>query len=450
MRIEFTVNGKEKSVEADPRETLLSILREHLDLRGTKDGCGEGECGACTVLLNERPVTSCLMLAGQAHGACIITIEGMADDPIGKHVISAFVEQGAVQCGFCTPGMVISTRALLAHNPTPGVEEIKVGLGGNLCRCTGYTKIIDAVLAAGKQVGAHQVPAGGNGAALGAVRDSGYVRPENLDEAFAVLAGKGDWRIIGGMTDTGVQNEHQMKEARWLDLSIVPEIRAISEDENAIYVGGGVKFADIIQSRLLNQWAKPLVQATREVGAVQIQNRATLAGNLINASPAADSVPALYVLEASVVLRSANDRRVVPVTEFAVGPGQTVIAPGEILTEVLIPKKERVGEELTFFAKLGPRKSQTISIASVAMRGWLENGQLQDVLVALGAVGPTVILAPESAGHLMAGELTEDRIMEAGNLASQACSPIDDVRATGVYRRLLVRGLLVRGLFLRS
>jgi xanthine dehydrogenase small subunit len=448
MKIEFTINGKQQSVEADPRETLLSILREDLDLRGSKYGCGEGECGACTVLLNERPVTSCLMLAGQAHGAHIITVEGMADDPVGKHIVPAFVEQGAVQCGFCTPGMVISTRALLAHNSTPSVEDIKVGLGGNLCRCTGYTKIIDAVLVAGKMISAEQISAGENGASMGAVKDTDYVRPETLDEAFSVLTGEGDWRIIGGMTDTGVKNEHHMKETRWLDLSIVPEITEISEDEDAVYVGGGVKFTDIIQSPLLNQWAIPLIQAAREVGAVQIQNRATLAGNLINASPAADSVPALFVLNASVVLRSAGDRRVIPVSEFATGPGQTVIAPGEILTEILIPKKQEAGEEISFFAKLGPRKSQTISIASVALRGWLENGKLQGVLVALGAVGPTVIFAPDSANHLMAGELTEERIMEAGDLASQACSPIDDVRATAVYRRLLVRGLLARNLFL--
>ena len=448
MKIEFTINGKAHAVEADPRETLLFVLRERLTLMGTKYGCGEGECGACTVLLNQRPVASCLVLAGQAHGADIITIEGMTDDAIGKHVISAFVEQGAVQCGFCTPGMVISTRALLAQNPELTVDEIKTGLGGNLCRCTGYTKIIDAVQAAGKLAAGDKGRAKGNGAVLAVVDDPAYKRPATLDEALAVLDAGGGWRIIGGMTDAGVQNEHHMKEKRWLDLSIVPQINAIREDEGAVIVGGGVKFTDIIQSPLLNQWAKPLVQAAREVGAAQVQNRATLAGNLINASPAADSTPALFVLKASVVLQSMSGRRVIPVSEFATGPGKTVIAPGEILTEILIPKQQGAGEEIAFFAKLGPRKSQTISIASVAVRGWLDKGQLQGVQVALGAVGPTVLYAPAAARYLMAGELTEERIMEAGKLASQACSPIDDVRATAVYRRQLVRGLLVRNLFL--
>jgi xanthine dehydrogenase small subunit len=446
MKIEFTVNGNPHSVEADPRETLLFVLRERLGLMGTKYGCGEGECGACTVLLNERHATSCLVLAGQAHGADIVTIEGMQADPIGRHVVSAFVEHGAVQCGFCTPGMVISTRALLAQNSQPGVDEIKTGLGGNLCRCTGYTKIFTAVQAAGQRVKAPDSVGAGNGASLASVQDPGFLRPAALDDALAVLADDSGWRIIGGMTDAGVQNEHRMKTTRWLDLSIVPEINTIREDDEAVIVGGGVKFTDIIQSPLLNQWAQPLVQAAREVGAVQVQNRATLAGNLINASPAADSVPALFVLEASVVLQSTGGRRVIPVSEFASGPGKTAIAPGEILTEVLIPKKKGVGQEITFFAKLGPRKSQTISIATVAVRAWLENGRLKDVLVAMGAVGPTVLFAPECAQHLMAEPLTEERIMDAARLASQECRPIDDLRATAAYRRLLVRGLLARGL----
>ena len=154
MQIELTVNRQLHTIEADPRETLLAVLREHLGLRGTKYGCGEGECGACTVILNGRAVASCLVQAGQAHGGEVLTIEGMAEDPIGRHVLAAFAERGAVQCGFCTPGFVLSTRALLAENPAPTVEEIRQALTGNLCRCTGYTKIIAAIAAvAGERKG---------------------------------------------------------------------------------------------------------------------------------------------------------------------------------------------------------------------------------------------------------------------------------------------------------
>ena len=140
MKIEFSLNGSHHSVNIDPRENLLHLLREYIQLRGTKYGCGEGECGACTVLVDGQPVTSCLVLAGQVNGANIITIEGMEKDPIGQHIVSAFVGLGAVQCGFCIPGMIISARALLSQNPSPTINEIQFALGGNLCRCTGYKK----------------------------------------------------------------------------------------------------------------------------------------------------------------------------------------------------------------------------------------------------------------------------------------------------------------------
>jgi xanthine dehydrogenase small subunit len=458
MQIEFTVNGQPQTVETDPRETLLFVLRECLGLRGTKYGCGEGECGACTVILNGRAVASCLVKAGQAQGAQILTIEGMAEDPIGRHLVDAFVENGAVQCGFCTPGFVLSARALLAENPAPAVGGIRQALTGNLCRCTGYKKIVEAVAAAGERVGsegreATHGEAGQRPVHITGLHTTGFVRPESLDEALALLAQEGDWLIVSGGTDAGVKFEHHLKERRWLDLSGLDELQAIAEDDEAITVGGGVRYTDLVRSAPVRQWAKPLVQAARQVGGMQIQNVGTLAGNLVNGSPAADAVPPLVVLDAVAVLCSAQGQRSVPVVELATGPGQTSIAPDEILTQVVIPKPRTHtagdGQEIAFFEKLGPRKAQTIAIASVALRGWLDRGQgrLMDVRVALGAVAPTVMLAPRTAGHLMGGPLTEERILEAGEIAAQECRPIDDLRGSAVYRRRLVRGLLVRGLW---
>ncbi|WZL71675.1 (2Fe-2S)-binding protein [Clostridiaceae bacterium 35-E11] len=139
------INGKSSMVEATDTTTLLDILREDLGLTGTKEGCGKGECGACTVLLNGKAVNACLIFAPQVEGQEVITIEGLNDDLQAKRIQDAFVDEGAVQCGFCTPGMIVSSKALLMNNPKPSREEIREGLAGNLCRCTGYTKIIDAV-----------------------------------------------------------------------------------------------------------------------------------------------------------------------------------------------------------------------------------------------------------------------------------------------------------------
>jgi carbon-monoxide dehydrogenase small subunit len=145
MKIQLTVNGKRTEVEVDAETRLLDLLRESLQLTGTKEGCGEGECGACTVLLDGRAVNSCLVPAAQAEGAEILTIEGLAPGSTLHPIQRAFVEQGAVQCGFCTPGFILSTYALLQANPTPSDEQILTALEGNLCRCTGYGKIVEAV-----------------------------------------------------------------------------------------------------------------------------------------------------------------------------------------------------------------------------------------------------------------------------------------------------------------
>jgi aerobic carbon-monoxide dehydrogenase small subunit len=151
-RIETTINGRHYSLEVEPRKTLLAVLRDQLLLTGTKEGCGTGDCGACTVLLDGQPVTSCLMLAVEADGREVITIEGIASDGELHLVQQALVEVGGMQCGFCTPGFVLSIVALLEENPKPSEDEIRRALAGNLCRCTGYTKIIEGVQLAARRM----------------------------------------------------------------------------------------------------------------------------------------------------------------------------------------------------------------------------------------------------------------------------------------------------------
>jgi carbon-monoxide dehydrogenase small subunit len=146
VNVRLTVNGVEREADVPSSATLAGLLREHLGLTGTKIGCGRGECGACTVLLDGLPVNSCLVFAAQCRGRDVTTVEGLAENGELDRIQRAFVEAGAVQCGFCTPGMIMSAHALLASNPHPSREEIEEALSGNLCRCTGYVKIVDAVL----------------------------------------------------------------------------------------------------------------------------------------------------------------------------------------------------------------------------------------------------------------------------------------------------------------
>lgn len=145
MNISFELNGGNVAVETRPNRTLLDLLREELGVTSVKKGCQQGECGACTLLLDGIPVTSCIVLAPQVEGRKVTTLEGLEEDHLMKKLQAAYVENGAVQCGFCTPGMLISSYALLRENPTPTEEEIKIAIEGNICRCTGYTKIIAAI-----------------------------------------------------------------------------------------------------------------------------------------------------------------------------------------------------------------------------------------------------------------------------------------------------------------
>jgi xanthine dehydrogenase small subunit len=254
-----------------------------------------------------RAVNACLVTAGQAHGGAIVTVEGLTEDPIGAPLLDAFAQAGAVQCGFCTPGLVVAARALLAETGAPSVEAIQHGLSGNLCRCTGYAKIVKAVAAAapaGRLPGVNSTqPAP---PAIVVVAPT-FARPATLDAALELLAQPGQrWRVIAGGTDILVQHEHQLKALNLLDLSGLSELRGIDETDDELRIGALASFAEIIRSPLAQTWAVPLVMAAREVGGAQIQNMATIGGNLANASPATDSLPPLYVLDARLTLRSAR------------------------------------------------------------------------------------------------------------------------------------------------
>jgi CO/xanthine dehydrogenase FAD-binding subunit len=274
-----------------------------------------------------------------------------------------------------------------------------------------------------------------------------YWRPASLAECLAGLSAFDPAAsFIAGGTDLMVRHEHRLSELSLVDLSATPELSGISDCGDYLRVGATTSWSEIRRSELLARWAPLLPVAAAEVGGIQIQNRATIGGNIVNASPAADGLPVLYAYAATVVIASEAEVRQFPIAEFILAPGKTRLAPGALLTEIRVPKQQADGRLISFFEKVGSRKAQTIAKGSVAFHGWLKNGRLFDVRIALGSVAPTIVRATE-AERLLERACTPDAVREAAELVSAAAKPIDDIRSTADYRRALVAGLLLRGLW---
>jgi len=453
VKIELTVNGERRELEVQPLRRLLDVLREDLGLTGAKEGCGEGECGACAVHVDGHLMNACQMPVYQAHGRRVVTIEGLGtrDDP--DPVQTAFVATGGVQCGFCTPGLIMASRALLDVIPTPTDEEIRVGLAGNLCRCTGYGRVVEAVASAA----CAETPAAGSGNAsptdelpVPSSTDDAVVHvPRSLDAALATLAdAAGDVTVVAGATDLSVLMHLGLARPRIvLDVTRPPELRGVSLRDGRIEIGAATTYATLIHDPLVNEHLPSLAAAARLVGAPAVQNAGTLGGNLVNASPGADAVPPLLALDATVRLASRNGTREVAADAFHLDYRVCDLRPGELVTGVSIPVPTS-GTRQAFY-KAGTRQAQSIARVNLAGRARLDaHGVLRDVRLAAGSVAPVTLLLRETMVRL------EGRLLDAATLANLAAvaaevaraevRPIDDLRGSAAYRRDVVGNLLCR------
>jgi carbon-monoxide dehydrogenase small subunit/xanthine dehydrogenase small subunit len=431
-----SVNGEPRRLRVRSDQRLIDVLRQDLRLTGTKEGCGKGECGSCTVLVDGQAVDSCLMLAYQADGTAVQTIEGLAQGDRLHPIQEAFVEHGASQCGICIPGMIMAAKALLDRASAPATQDqVRGALAGNLCRCTGYSKIFTAV---------SRVPPARSPAPIAPEPAAPlYFRPRSLEEALEILIQRsGEVRPIAGGTDILVAaKDGKANPASLFDLTAVPELRGIEEVGQELRIGAAVTHTEILASPLVARYCPALPLACAWVGGPQIRNRGTIGGNLAHGSPAADTVPPLYVADAKVEVVSVSDRRDVMISDFCTGPRQTVLAPDELIVAVRIPKRAGVRGA---FLRLGQRQAQAISKVSVAVAMTFRAGQPEWVRVALGAVAPTVIRAPETERALLTGGYEGlKRAMEA---IRNEVRPIDDIRSNREYRREMAAVLLERAI----
>ena len=273
-----------------------------------------------------------------------------------------------------------------------------------------------------------------------------YIRPHTLDEALRHLSDWGDRaHLLAGGTDLLVQMRSGESSPQCvIDISAVGELEGLRLVDDAVRIGALVTHSEISASRILKRRASVLADASAEVGSVQVRNLATLGGNIGNASPCADTVPALYVLDAEIHLASSEGDRWLPIAEFFTGPGESVRCPRELITAVRFPALEE--EHLGFFQKIGQRRKMRVSKASVAGNVSLDDDTVTECRLALGSVAPTVIRATEAEDYLVGRPLSVETIDETAALASGATRPITDIRSTAEYRRRIIQVMVSRGL----
>ncbi|MFZ4439675.1 MAG: FAD binding domain-containing protein [Syntrophales bacterium] len=460
MNIGFTINGREATVEAPPDRRVVDLLREDMGLTGTKEGCGSGECGACTVLIDGKPRLSCLMFAAQLEGRAVTTIEGVANGD-GLHPLQeAFARCGAVQCGFCSPGMILAASALLAQTPDPTRDQIREALAGNLCRCTGYQKIVDAVEMAARSAGkvaesdASQAPEGAkkdsaDTPAVVTFRTKGawpaqLFLPEDLEALWSCMEEHPEARVFAGGTDLLVQMRSRREVVSVLiGLERIAELQGIEETASGLWIGPGNTHRRLLDDPRIRKDFNVLAQALQTLGSPLIRNMGTIGGNLCTASPAGDTLPPLYVLDAELELSTRSHRRTVPIAAFITGPGKTALRPGEILTGIRLNRPD--GFQLHHYEKVGQRKALACAIASMAaLLKRSPTGVIEVARFAWGSVGPTVVTSPNVEAALIGERLSSAVLEKAARLARQAVSPIDDLRASANYRRQVAGNLLLR------
>lgn len=464
--IRFLLNDRPVELaDVSPVQTLLDFLRIDRSLRGTKEGCAEGDCGACTVLvgrlldgkLKYESVNACIRFVASLDGCHVVTVEALAQPNGLLHPVQqAMVDTHASQCGFCTPGFVMSLYGLWMTNAKPSVQEIEKALQGNLCRCTGYAAIIRAAeaIASVGELGkdplivereeiTRQLEAlrDGRRVEIGG-EDERVVLPASLDDFAVVLETNPKATIVAGSTDVGLWVTKFMRDiAPVVHLSHLEELRRISVDANGISLAAGVSYTEAYP--VVVRHFPQLRELWDRIGGEQVRNMGTVGGNIANGSPIGDTPPALIALGASVILRKGARRRTLPVEAFFIEYGKQDREPGEFVETVRIPFLDETDRFAVY--KITKRFDEDISAVCGAFRVKLDgDGKVADVAIAFGGMAGT----PKRASNVEAalkGAQWNDAAIQAGVAAFERdYTPLTDWRASSEYRMLVARNLLRR------
>ena len=469
-QIALLINGQAHAVGgADVFLSLAEFLRNQLGLVGTKVVCSEGDCGACSVLVGRadgdrvkyQVVDACIQFVFQLDGCHVVTIEAVADDEQLSCVQQSMVDCHASQCGFCTPGVVMGLTALAEEagdetHDALSPDVVRDGLTGNLCRCTGYAQILRASQQLGPAaVGAisKRFPAvtaavlEREATADLLVRDANgqsarsFCGPASLPVALEFLADHPQAKVVAGATDVGVQiNKRVISPEVILDLNRIPELRGADVTGGEIVAGACTTWTELLQ--LTEQHQAEFHKILRVFGAPQIRNVGTIGGNLANASPIADALPFLFVCDATVEICSRAATRSININDFYTGYKQIDLRPGELIRQVRIPLPGP--DELLRLFKVSRRRDLDIASFTAAIRLTLDGDTIAAAAIAFGAVGPTVLRAPDTETFLVGRPFLAETFAAAGDVAVGEIQPQSDVRGHEGFRRQLTRNVLLK------
>ena len=448
--ISFILNNHLISSDSPSGSSLLDFIRYEMDLPGTKCGCREGDCGACTVLegtfsngrLSYKSIVSCLTPLANVHGKHIVTIEGLNMQHLTP-IQNAVVMNSATQCGFCTPGLVMSLTSYCLSSEKPSITGAVASVGGNICRCTGYKSIERAAseisgLIHDKTITNPVAWLVGNKflpeyfltiperLALIPPSVTGYSQPENL--------------LVAGGTDLMVKRATELSEKNITTLSDRIDLKGITSYAGRCKIGASSTIAEIADSKLITGNIPGFASFMKLIASEQVRNTGTLAGNIVNASPAADLTIIFLALGASLAIAGKDDRRrIVQLKEFFNGYKITDLGKDEYISSISfrLPGKPA----LFNFEKVSRRTHLDIASVNSAIHIVTEVDTITSCSLSAGGVGPFPLFLEKTSAFLEGKELTSDNIIEAGSMIQEEIAPISDIRGSLEYKRLLLRQL---------
>lgn len=452
MGINFILNGEPRTEDSlSPTRTVLEYLREDCGLTGTKEGCAEGDCGACSIVMvrngsgRVEAMNSCLLTVGQLDGARVATVEGLSEKGGELEAVqAAIVSEDGTQCGFCTPGFVIALHALRYSGETVTDEVIHDALAGNLCRCTGYRSIVAAAHAATSQpaeppaILANPAPAAGE---LYEASDQTFLAPTSLNALVTARAAHPDAPLLSGGTDLGLSFSKDRKAFPvMIHTQNVAELKRVEEDDTRISLGAAVTYTEAMDR--IEELFPSFAVLIHRIGSRQIRNVGTFGGNIGNASPIGDTPPCLIALDATLTLHGPKGARDIPLESFFLDYRKTALAPDEVITRISMPK---LGADQVFRTyKVSKRYDQDISAVVGAFRLTIEDGTVAEARIAFGGMAATPKRAPACEAALVGQPWNEETARRAGAVVGQDFQPIDDHRATANYRLRVAANLFVR------